>query len=139
MLRYYIEKGAPIDLPPDTVTKLYIDHSRTSEYRRSPFIIQAACHGDLECFETLLMVGCKITDQGFIGFSKKRKNQIVSNIAGAAAFNGSTKILQFIMSKKSLAAIDTLASERQDFNVKGSFSHEYTGYTPLMLAVAAGG
>lgn len=43
MLQYYISKGANIELPPETVSKLYIDHSNKSEYRKSPFIIQAAC------------------------------------------------------------------------------------------------
>lgn len=43
MLDYYIKQGAPVDLPPDKVSKLYIDHERKSEYRKSPFIIQAAC------------------------------------------------------------------------------------------------
>lgn len=138
MLDYYIKKGASVDSPPDTVSKLYIDHSRTSEYRKSPFILQAACQGALDVFENLLHHGCKITDQGFIGFSKKRKNQVISNIVGAAAFNGSKKILQFMLKKKSLAGIDHLASERLDFAAK-TFSSEYTGYTPLMLAVAAGG
>jgi len=58
MLKYYISKGASVDLAPDTVSKLYIDHSRTSEYRTSPFIVQAACQGDLDCFQTLLVSGC---------------------------------------------------------------------------------
>lgn len=64
---------------------------------------------------------------------------MISNIVGAAAFNNSTKILQYMMKKKSLARIDHLASERQDFTAKGPFNQEYTGYSPLMLAVAAGG
>ena len=115
MLKYYIERGAQLDIPPDTVSKLYIDHGKNSEYRKAPFIIQAACHGDWECFDYLHLKGQKLTDQGYIGLSKKRKNQVISNIVGAAAFNGSTKILKFMMNKKSLAGIDHLASERQDF------------------------
>jgi hypothetical protein len=39
MLKFYIEKGANVNLPPDSVTKLYIDHSKTSDYRLAPFII----------------------------------------------------------------------------------------------------
>lgn len=115
MLEFYISKGANVELPPETVSKLYIDHSKKPEYRKSPFIIQAACHGDLACFETLIHHGCRITESGFIGFSKKRKNQIISNITGAAAFNGSTKILKQILKKPALAGIDFLASEKKDF------------------------
>lgn len=32
-----------------------------------------------------------------------------------------------------------MANERQDFASKGPFNQEYTGYTPLLLAVATGG
>ena len=39
MIKFYISKGANVELPPDTVSKLYIDHSKKSEYRKSPFII----------------------------------------------------------------------------------------------------
>jgi hypothetical protein len=39
MLKYYIERGAQLDIPPDTVSKLYIDHGKNSEYRKAPFII----------------------------------------------------------------------------------------------------
>ena len=55
MLKYYIEKGAKVDMPPDTVSKLYIDQTtKTAEYRKSPFIIQAACAGGIDCFKTLI-------------------------------------------------------------------------------------
>ena len=74
MLEFYISKGANVELPPETVSKLYIDHSKRPEYRKSPFIIQAASQGDLPCFETLVKNGCRLAENGFIGFSKKRKN-----------------------------------------------------------------
>jgi hypothetical protein len=73
MLKYYIEKGASVDMPPDQVTKLYIDHGK-GEYRKSPFIIQAACAGGVDILRTLLDHGCKYNDQGYIGMSIKRKN-----------------------------------------------------------------
>ncbi len=88
-----------MNLPPDTVSKLYIDHERKPEYRKSPFIIQAAAQGDVECYETLISSGCKESDTGFIGFSRKRKNQVISNVIGAAAFHGSNKVLKHILKK----------------------------------------
>ena len=114
MLQFYISKGANVEMPPDTVSKLYIDHSNKSEYRKSPFIIQAACQGDLPCFETLLKSGCRLGETGFIGFSRKRKNQVISNIVGAAAFNGSSKILKHMLKKPASAGINHLASEKKD-------------------------
>lgn len=139
MLKFYISKGANVDMPPDTVSKLYIDHERKPEYRKSPFIIQAAAQGDLECYETLIQHGCKTTDTGFIGFSRKRKNQVISNVTGAAAFNGSNKVLKHILKKPALANINHLSTEKKDFNVVGALKNEYTGYTPIMLAAAGGG
>lgn len=139
MLKYYIQKGCKVDNPPEIVSKLYIDHKDKSEYRKSPFIIQAACAGQLDIFETLVHHGCRITDQGYIALSKKRKNQVITNVVGAAAFHNSTKILQHMLKKKSLSDINHLAFEKLDFNAKGPLNQEYTGYTPLMLAVAGGG
>ena len=115
MLQYYISKGANVDLPPESVSKLYIDHSKKPEYRKSPFVIQAACQGDVDCFETLLKNGCRLGETGFIGFSKKRKNLVISNILGAAAFNGSTKIVKYMLKKPASAGLDYLASEKKDF------------------------
>jgi hypothetical protein len=139
MLEHYIKKGCQVENPPDQVSKLYIDHTKNSEYRKSPFIIQAACQGKLKIFEALLKHGCKITDYGFIGFSTKRKNQVISNVVGASAFNASLKVLKFVIMKKSLAQINYLAAETLDYLQKGPMKSEYTGYTPLMLAVAGGG
>ena len=127
-----------MDLPPDTVSKLYIDHERKPDYRKSPFIIQAAAQGDVSCYETLLNNGCKAEDTGFIGFSRKRKNQVISNVVGAAAFNGSNKILKKIL-KESTKDINYLSTEKKDFNAVGKLQEEYTSYTPIMLAVAGGG
>ena len=81
-----------------------------------------------------------MSDSGFIGFSKKRKNQVVSNVAGAAAFNGNLNILKAFVKKSGHAVnIDYLASEKKDFQSTTTFNQEYTGYTPLMLSVVGGG
>jgi len=54
MLEYYIEKGAKLDMPPDTVGKLYTDTTKHQEYRKAPFIIQAASTASWEVFNILL-------------------------------------------------------------------------------------
>jgi hypothetical protein len=64
---------------------------------------------------------------------------VITNIVGAAAFHNSTKILKYMMKKQSLADINHLATEKADFQNKGGVKQEYSGYTPLMLAVAEGG
>jgi hypothetical protein len=51
LLKLFLSKGARVDHPPQTVSKVMNDPKKLSEnYRKSPFIIQAACGGDLECF-----------------------------------------------------------------------------------------
>ena len=113
MLLYYIEKGAKVDMPPDQVSKLYTDGTRTHEYRKSPFIIQAACAGSMDCFNTVLKNGGKITEQGYILLSRKKKNQVVSNAIGAAASHASIDILKNLMSRSSgVLNINHLASEK---------------------------
>jgi ankyrin repeat protein len=97
MLQYYIEKGAKIDMPPDKVSPLYTDGSKTREYRKSPFTLQSVCHNSLDCLNVILRNGGKITDQGYIGLSRKKKNQVISNAIGAAAFNGSTEVLKQLL------------------------------------------
>jgi hypothetical protein len=39
MLQYYIDKGAKVDMPPDKVSPLYTDGSKTREYRKTPFVL----------------------------------------------------------------------------------------------------
>ncbi|CDW79057.1 ankyrin repeat domain-containing [Stylonychia lemnae] len=141
MLEYYIEKGAKVDMPPETVGKLYTDTSKHQEYRKAPFIIQAAAIASWDVFNILLKKGCKITEQGYIGLSKKRKNQVISNVIGAAAYNGRAEILKNLVGKhhSGLLFVDHPSTEKLDFTQKGTLTKEFTGYTPLMLAVAGGG
>ena len=87
-MKFFISQGARLDNPPETVQKIYLDPSASESYRKSPFIIQAACAGDIEIFTTLLTHGCRVNETGYIGLSKKRKNQVISNVVGAAAYNG---------------------------------------------------
>ena len=127
-------------MPPDKVAPLYTDGSKTREYRKSPFVIQAAAHNTTECLNIIIRNGGKITEHGFVGLSRKKKNQVTSNAIGAAAFNGSVDVLKFLMGRNgNLLNINHPSSEVLDFNQKGPLVKEYTGFTPIMLAVAEGG
>jgi len=39
MLKLYIEKGARVDHPPETVSKIAMDPKASENYRKSPFVI----------------------------------------------------------------------------------------------------
>lgn len=58
---------------------------------------------------------------------------------GAAAFNGSTKLLKDLLKNAQENDINFSATEKKDHEVSISFNQEYTGYTPAMLAIANGG
>jgi len=62
-------------------------------------------------------------------------------VIGAAAFNARSDIIKNLLGKhhSGLLFIDHPASEKLDFTQKGTLTKEFTGYTPLMLAVAGGG
>lgn len=44
--------------------------------------------------------GANIHDNGYIGLSKKRKNQVISNVIGAAAYHGANELLKALLVKQ---------------------------------------
>ena len=49
-------------------------------------------------------------------------------------------VVKYLVQKfPGMVGLNLAATEKQDFSQKGQFVREYTGYTPLMLAVAGGG
>mmetsp|Transcript_108136 Transcript_108136/g.149430 ORF Transcript_108136/g.149430 Transcript_108136/m.149430 type:complete len:136 (-) Transcript_108136:1689-2096(-) len=98
LVQYYIEKGARVQNPPQSVVSA-ITGGKSDAYRHSPYIIQAACNGDIDVFQTLLKNGANIFDTGHICLSRKKKNSVESNVIGAASFYGNIKILKLAMGK----------------------------------------
>ena len=90
--------------------------NQTSDYRKSPFIIQAACAGNIIVFKYLIDAGCKYTELGHICLSKKRKNSVLSNVIGAAAYHGKNEMLKYLLSQPQLRGsyIEVPSSEVQD-------------------------
>ena len=74
---------------------------------------------------------------GHIGYSPKKKNSVISNVVGAAAYHGAQSVLDFAFSLKS----EDINFEHKTVEKKGAtgtLQKEMTGCTPLMLAVVAG-
>ena len=80
-----------------------------------------------------------MSDIGHIVYSRSRHNSVVSNVIGAAAYFGKPKML---------AGLVEILSEPSDINYKATepkteesdkinFKPEWTGYTPLMLAIVS--
>ena len=70
-------------------------------YRQAPYIIQAACHGDIDVFQNLLKANANMFDTGHVCLSRKKKNSVESNCIGAAAYYGNNKILKLSLQKMS--------------------------------------
>lgn len=60
---------------------------------------------------------------------------------GAAAYNAKADVLKNLIGKNQSPqiCINHPAIEKLDIVQKGTLTKEFTGYTPLMLAVAGGG
>jgi SpoU rRNA methylase family enzyme len=56
--------------------------------------------------QLLLQNGCKLEDCGFIGFSSKRKNLVISNVIGAAAFHGKSNLLKLLVERVPSETLD---------------------------------
>jgi len=102
--------------------------------------------GDVKTLNVMRQQGASITDVGFITLSKKKKNMVLSNAIGCAAYHGKTKMLKEVVQKLGKQYVDVEAIEEPDtFGKKvhsitqtTSFAKEMSKYTPLMLAVSKG-
>ena len=128
-----IERGADVYNSPDII-------QGDDSYRKTPHVITACLGGDIKTLESVLRAGGGIQEKGFICFSKKKKNLVISNVIGAAAHAGKTKLLEHLLQKLSSQAANFEASEEQDRTTAKDtkFVNEMVKYTPLMLAVAKG-
>lgn len=107
MVDFFVEKGVDIMNPPELVQS-------DDTYRRSPFIIQAAKSGSVETFEAVRRHGANVTEGGCICLSKRKKNVVISNVIGAAAYTGKIKMLKYLLEKLPKEARNIEAMEHQD-------------------------
>lgn len=115
--------------------------SEEPSYRRSPYVVQAAASGDLATLDVLLARGADLAETGFICLSKKRKNHVVANIIGAAAYAGKRKLVEKMVQRAGKELLEVPARETHDKDggkAPSTFVKEFAGFTPLMLAIAQG-
>lgn len=139
LVELLIKKGADIMNAPGAIPD-------DPKYRRSPFMLQAAASGSIETIECVLEHGGAIADRGFITLSKKKKNQVVSNVIGCAAFHGRKKLLEHVLRRVDKSYLEFKAVETQDTQYTPltesihdkKFEREFNKFTPLMLCVVNG-
>jgi hypothetical protein len=118
-LEYFLDNGADIKRPPESITEIKMmgkeDDSKVAEmYRKTPFMMQAAAVGNVDCFNYLIRKGSPITASGHFGFSPKKKNGLTSNPLGAAAFYGHQTLMKVLMGKTRHMNIDFETVEKAD-------------------------
>ena len=123
-------------LPDDSKDK--INDSKDYLDVQIPFIIMSGIGGDIEIFNYLLKhkLISKKDQIGVIGLSKKYKNSFSSNVIGACAYYGQKDLLEFLLRNyKNELKINVTTTEKKVKNTKYSFSKEYLGSTPCLLAM----
>ena len=134
LVKALIQRGVDLANPPAKVPPLQAHPDCHSNYRQSPFIIQAACAGDKKTMEILMASGCSLNDVGHIALSKRHKNSLAHNVIGAAAYHGHADVLEFCFRHLNAAdVIDVKGQETADRVItKGSpFKPELHDFTPL--------
>ena len=89
----------------------------------------------MEILKLLIAAGQRLDQVGHIGFSRSRRNSVISNVIGAAAYYGHKKLLLFLLGKVDQGLVDVKAIESADFGQKGPYRSECNQFTPLQLAL----
>jgi hypothetical protein len=118
------------------------DQKFETNYRKTPYLIQAAQQGNLDSVQLLLQKGCDLKEVGHICLSRRKHNSTSSNLVGAAAYYGNSRVLKFIISRlgnSTYEQVNFKALECSDIRPlkTGPFSPEFESYTPLMLSICS--
>lgn len=106
---------------------------KASNQLQTSYLIQAIISEDEATMDLVLQAGADTTKTGIICKSTS-DNHVWTNAIGAAAFLGNAHILPKLL-KAQPSGVDHLATESNDRF--GLVKQEFSGYTPLMLAVAS--
>ena len=122
-------------IPDDSKDK--INDSKEYNEVQIPFVIMSGIGGNIEIFDYLLkhqLISNK-DQNGVIGLSKKFKNTFSSNVIGACAYYGKSELLEHLLKLyKNELKINIVTVEKKSKNSKFSFTKEYSGCTPCLLA-----
>jgi hypothetical protein len=108
----------------------------SNQFEESPFIVYASRLGRTTMVNELVQSGMKLTEEGYIGYSLRHHNKIISNCLAAAVYNGCRELLLWIMGSASPEEIKSMCRHKAK-EVCSQFKHkkDCTNYTALMLAV----
>jgi hypothetical protein len=140
LVEYLLDDHASLDHPPSSVTSGSAGNAEAEQllqnYRKSPYIVLAACRGSAEIVELLLARGRSLSESGHVGYSRLKNNSVITNVLGAAVFHNKTELVERLLAKHSKAALglELMVSEEKAIGSRGGVVKEYFGSTPLILA-----
>ena len=137
---FLLDDGATLESPPlELSMETYGVSPETAEalrsYRRTPYLILAACRSNEEMVDLLLSRGASIRQLGYVGTSKAKLNAVISNALGAAVFHNRPNMVKWLFTKFSGEELGLELLTQEEKGVGKSLSKEYTGCTPLLLSV----
>lgn len=99
--------------------------------------VECAHYGNIDCFLKLVKHKVKTKVYGYVGRSPVEKNHILTNPLGAAVMQNNFIMLKnLIPSMKDIINTPVVEYGPDKFDPEGSLKNkEYTGYTPLILAI----
>ena len=109
---------------PDNSSNKLVDSTNNYIDVVCPYALMAGIGGDIKIFNYLLKhhLISDLNIQGAIGFSKKFKNVIISNIIGACSYYGNDELLEYLLKNhRSELDINLFCSEKKNQKYKNSF------------------
>lgn len=140
LVEYLLDDHASLDHPPSSVTSGAAGNPEAEQllqnYRKTPYIVLAACRGSAEIVELLLARGRSLSESGHVGYSRLKNNSVITNVLGAAVFHSKSELVERLLAKHSKAALglELMVSEEKAIGSRGGVVKEYFGSTPLILA-----
>ena len=135
------KKGAQLDPLPTTLQVPQVGNAEIANYRKAPLTLIAASSGSLETLQTVISNGGNLWESGHICLSRKKKNSVIGNVIGLAAYMGHDKILNFALGKASSSIndeVNTPCLEQVDvLGPNKTVKSEFDGFNPLMLAMVS--
>jgi hypothetical protein len=141
-VEFFLGEGINLNYPPESLTVGGVGIPKPIEdalkgYRKTPYVILAAGIGDRSILEKLLEAGRTLREKGHIGYSRLKSISVIGNVLAAAVFNDRALLVQWLLETFSEADLDIEASVTEDRPKasRGGVNKEFSGCTPLLLAV----
>lgn len=151
---YKLNVNNPVLINPALITKNESNVKDNLTTVNVPLIILVAISGSIDILNYFISLKADLKQAGHICISPKKKNSVISNIIGAAAYYGNLEFITYVLDLKAFKdfnnknktnftntnytnelSVNYKTTEKKLKTSKMSqFSKEYSGLSPIMLA-----